>query len=147
MKDAIKILGKMNLKKYRLIDGILRLEDELDGRNTVVDVGRERLCDLLGGASTVGITKAGVGTGSSTPTVADTGLTGQFLTTIDTITYPTTTSVKFAFDIDLGDYNGNTIREWGLFTTDSVLFSRILKASIDKESDIYLTGEWSITFI
>jgi len=147
MKEFIKVLGKMNLKKYRLVDGILRLEDTFYSANTVVDVGRERICDLLGGASAAYITQAGVGTDNTPPTVADTGLTGQFLTTVDTVTYPTTTSVQFDFDIDLGDYNGNTIREWGLFTSDSVLFARILKVAIDKESDIYLTGEWTITLV
>jgi len=147
MNEFIKVLGEMNLKKYRLVDGILQLEDELYGKNTVVDLGRERICDLLGGASSANITQAGVGTDNTTPTVADTGLTGQFLVSIDTVTYPTTTSVQFDFDVALGEYNGNTIREWGLFTSDSVLFSRILKTAIDKESDIYLTAEWTITLV
>jgi len=147
MHDFIKVLGEMNLKKYRLVDGILRLEDTFYSDNTVVDVGRERICDLLGGASSAYITQAGVGTDNTPPTVADTGLTGQFLTTVDTVTYPTTTSVKFDFDVALGEYNGNTIREWGLFTSDSVLFSRVLKTAIDKESDIYLNAEWNITLV
>jgi hypothetical protein len=113
-----------------------------------VDLGREKLCFLLGNAAGFNwVNLVGVGENNTTPTVADTGLTNPYIKSIDSVEYPDPTSVKFIFEFDSGDANGLTIGEFGLIHADNTLFARKVRDFIEKRVDIIIQGDWIITFI
>ena len=144
--DKIKVNGVLEVYAFKMIDGMFFLEEHFIDINRVVNNGLEKICLLLGnsGANNY-ISQIGVGTDGTETDATDSGLTNEFKKSLEGITFPTTTSIECEFDIDLGEYNGNVIREYGLFTADSTLFARKVKAAINKENDIYIRGTWTIT--
>ena len=125
------------------------VEDYID-RNLIVSGARTIITELLGGGTEY-ITKIGMGIGTSNPAETDTGLTdpsiaGLVYGTITSVTYPTTSSVMFSWTLDYDEGNGFDITEYGLFSTDDILFSRKTKNAISKDSTLSFEGEWTIEF-
>jgi len=144
--DKLKINCELEINSFTIRNGFIVLNNHFRGKNEVVDDGLEKVCLLLGnsGASNY-ISQIGFGTGTAAEDASDTGLTNQFLKAVEGITYPTTNSLEVEFDLDLLEYNGNVVTEYGLFTADSTLFSRKVKSAISKEDTIYISGTWTIT--
>lgn len=122
------------------------LIEEITQENLIVNVGKQALAYLLGSAnSNKKVVEIGFGTSGVGAAGADTYLTNNYQKALDGVTY-SGTSVVFAYSLGLSENNGITIREFGLFTDDDTLFSRITRNAINKTSDIRLTGTWTITF-
>lgn len=149
----MKITGTFELNVYK--DNQL-IEHYID-KNLVVDVGREVICDLLGGTITgKKIDKIHFGSNGTDATVADTFATlDQTDPNLDTpsesvtATYPTTTSVKYTWNLASGDNNGASLREYALIVDDAtlqILFSRKVRDVIEKDNTITLDGNWTINF-
>lgn len=119
-----------------------------DDKNIIVDLAKEQQARLLGGDTTNrSITKIGVGTGTAAAAAGNTSLTSAFTRALTGVTYPTPGQARFAFTIAAGEANGKAISEFGLFTAGDVLFARRVRAgAIQKESDLTLTGTWTITY-
>ena len=115
--------------------------------NLVVNGGRTAVMNLLG-AATSGkrLTKLSVGTNGTAPTGADTAITGAFTKSLGAVSYPTISSVKFDWTIGASEANGIAIKEFGLLCTDNTLFARKTREVINKNSDIILNGNWTISF-
>jgi hypothetical protein len=158
MKDKITITGVFEMEVYKLKeDGTKILLETFKKDNLVVDEGRTSTTKLIAGDGTYTgkeIDRIHFGTSSTTPTIADT-YTSTFNSTtvaniaISTITYPSATSVKFAWTLDSATGNGNTIREYGLVLDNASLqklYARVVRDAIEKDASIELTGNWTITF-
>lgn len=147
MRSSIQIHGFFQMKMFQLINNKLVLIEEYKHKNKIVNNGKELLCKLLANDGTDNyIRRIGFGTGTGDPDVSNTGLTNSFLVLTSGSTYPTTTSINFTWELGLAENNGVTITEYGLFSSDNTLFSRITRSGIEKKSDIVLSGDWTITF-
>lgn len=125
-----------------------RLIEEWPGTNIVVSQSRTEAARLFGGdISNRSISKIGFGTSGSSPSAGNTSLTAAFIKAIDGVTYPTATSVEFAFSLATSEGNGNAIMEFGLHTAAGILVARRVRSAVlNKTSDIALSGKWRLNF-
>ena len=115
--------------------------------NLVVNGGRSAVTTLLGsGGSTKQLTQIAFGVNSTAPAATDTAITSAFTKTLGTVTFPTISSVSFAWTLGAAEGNGIGIREVGLLCADNTLFARKTREVINKNSDIILNGSWTISF-
>lgn len=149
MNSCLPIRGDFYLQIHEVLeDGSLYLIEDFYKKNTIVDVGRGALCTLMGGTTSGQITKIGFGTSDSTPSVSDTALTSAYIKSLNTPTYPTSTSVQFAYTLLPNEAIGKVITEYGLYFDDgTTLFSRIIRTATTKLSNIQLSGTWRITLL
>lgn len=145
----------MDFMEAHSVQGRLRLEVRRRGRiieawesdNMIVDSARSALAALIGGSGDgKTITKIGFGTNGSGPSPDDTGLTSGYVKPVGDVAYPAPGQVQFGWTLTAGEANGKQIREFGLICSDDTLFSRKTRGVIEKESDISLSGTWTITF-
>jgi len=117
-------------------------------RNLIVTGSKLIHAQLLGGATANNsITQIGYGTGLSAPVVGNTSLTGAYLKAVDGVSYPLSNEVAFAFSLGSAEANGMAIGEFGLFTGGGALYARkVRSAALNKDTDISLSGTWTITF-
>ena len=140
MKNCKGVLAVSIRKNGHVIE---RWKDE----NLIVDAGRIRMAQLLGGA-TVGqhITHVGIGSGSTPTDPGDINLTDRTLVPISAAIIDGK-MVHFDFFIGAETGNGTAIREFGLFCADETMFSRRVRSgTIEKEPDIEIEGYWEIHF-
>lgn len=135
----------------RLVINVFRggdLVETFDEQNLIVDGYKQTHARLLGGDVTNrSVTQFGVGTNGTAPAAGNTALTGAFTKAIDTVSYPATNQVKFDFSLSSAEANGMAILEFGLFTGGGVLYARRVRSSaLNKDSDISISGSWTITF-
>lgn len=136
--------GELAVQVFRL--GLL--VDSWVEKNLIVTLSKPTLARLLGLADTnKKVSQIGFGIGTSPPNVGNTALTSAFIKNTGTATYPVSGQVQFPFTLLTSEANGKAITEFGLFTTDTTLFSRRVRGSaINKDNTISLTGTWTITF-
>lgn len=115
--------------------------------NLVVNNGRQIVMQLLGSANTnKKLSKLAVGTNGTQPVATNTAITGSYVKNLGTVSYPTVSSVRFDWTLGAGEGNGILIREFGILSTDNTLFARKVREAINKNSDIILSGNWTISF-
>lgn len=146
LDDGI-LRGSLNIRVYKIVDGIKSLIDGFEDDNLITTTGLQLIAYLLvGHPGNNKITKVGVGIGTSEPGRPDTGLTNAYIKTIDSYTFPSENTVKYKFSFNSGDGNGRLVSEFGLFSGDEVLFSRKLRTpAIPKAADIIIEGNWLIS--
>lgn len=132
---------------YEIRKGGLLVES-VDGENLVVIGSKTCLSRLVGGAVTgKQITSIGFGTNGTAPAVGNTALTSAFTKGVDSVTYPASNQVRFAFSLSTTEANGLAIMEFGLLTGDGALFARkVRSAAFNKDSDVSVAGTWTLTF-
>lgn len=146
LDDGI-LRGSLNVRVYKIVDGMKNLIDEFEEDNLITITGLQLITFLLvGHPGNNKITKVGVGDGTSEPSRPDTGLSNAYIKTINSYSFPSENSVKYQFAFNSGDGNGLLVSEFGLFSGDEVLFSRKLRSpAIPKSAEILIEGNWSIT--
>ncbi len=145
MQDKLTIKGIFSLRIFDVANGKL-LEEYVDN-NLVVNNGRTAVVRLLGGdVANRSITKLSVGTNSTAPTATDNSITGAFTKALGTVSYPTISSVRWAWTLEDTEANGMAIREFGLLCNNNDLFARKTREVINKTSAIRLEGEWELRF-
>lgn len=145
MNESINLKGVFILEIICARTG--NIIESYEDRNLVVNNGRSAVMTLLGSASsTKQLTKLSVGTNGTAPNGSDTAITGAFTKSLGAVTYPTISSVRFDWTLGAGEANGIAIREFGLLCTDNTLFARKVREVINKNSDIILNGNWTISF-
>ena len=144
-KDNLKLKGSFYLEVKDDNGNII--ERYLDD-NLIVNGGRDAIVRLIGGGGTgtKEVTQIGFGTDGADPIITNTALTTQFAKNVDAVSYPSNGGVQFDFTLTSGENNGVTIREFGLICADGTLFSRKIRAAIEKTAAISLNGTWTITF-
>lgn len=140
----VQINGVFRLKVFRRGALIEAIEE----RNLVVDLAKTGLARMLGSDLTNRpITQIGFGTSGTAPAAGNTSLTGGYYKNHDGATFPGAGQVSFAFSLASGENNGMAILEFGLLTASSTLYARKTRTTaLNKESDITLSGTWTLTF-
>jgi hypothetical protein len=124
-----------------------RLVDRWAGSNLVLSAGKSVMAALIGGGGAgKTVDRIGFGTDGAGPFPGDTVLTGAYTKAVAAVSYPAAGQVRFDWSLGVGEGNGMTIREFGLICGDGTLFARKTRGGIEKQSDISLTGSWTITF-
>lgn len=141
--EKISAKGRVHIQVWNAAGELLRT---IDDDNLIVNVGKQSLARLLGaGTTTKRVNKIGWGIGASDPAGGNTSLTSPFIKTLAGTSY-SGNSVVFEYILELSEMNGVSIREFGLFSADNTMFSRMVRSAIEKTADIRLTGTWTITF-
>lgn len=124
------------------------LVDLIEEKNLIVDGSKQVHALLLGGnVANQSVTKIGYGTSTTAPAAGNTSLTGQYLKSLDGVTYPATNQVSFQFSLGASENNGVSIGEFGLFTAGNVLYARKTRTTaLPKASDLSFSGSWIISF-
>lgn len=138
------VTGHFHLEIWRLG----RLVEVVDEPNLVV-VGSKTCQSRLVGGAVMGksITTIGFGTSGTAPAPGNASLTGQFTKAVDSVTYPASNQVRFAFSLTTSEANGMAIMEFGLLSGDGTLFARkVRSAAFNKDSDVSVAGTWTLTF-
>jgi hypothetical protein len=143
IEETMALKGCLNVQVWR----VGKLIDEWEDKNMILAPARSALAALLGGGGSAKvINRIGFGTNGTAPTPSDTALTSGYVKSVGAVTYPGAGQVRFAWSLAGSEANGKTLREFGLVCTDGTLFSRKVRGAIEKESDISLTGTWTISF-
>lgn len=141
-KDRLSPKGHLTIRVYNLDGELIHF---LEGKNLILNAGKNDLAAGLGGTPNCEITQYGAGEDGTAPVVTDVALTNSFIKAVDSVSYPSTGVVVFAFSMDTTEGNGQTFEEWGLFTGAGNLFSRKTTVPIVKNNTIRIEGEWTIT--
>lgn len=136
--------GLFTLNVYRRGD----LIEVFREKNLIVDNSKLIHAHLLGGDGTNrSVTQIGYGTNPAAPVGGNTSLTNAYTKAVDTVTYPATNQVQFAFSLGTGEANGMAISEFGLLTAGNMLYARKVRgAPLNKDTDLTLAGTWVINF-
>lgn len=125
-----------------------RLIEHWPRKNVLVNNIKTLISHLIAGdTANKFVTKIGFGTSGTAAAPSDTALTGMYSRAIGTVSYPTSSSVQWAWQLDTGEANGVAILEFGLLSATNELVARRARVSpINKTSDISLSGTWGINF-
>lgn len=124
-----------------------KIIEHYEDKNLVVNNGRQIVMQLLGAASSSKkLAKLAVGTNGTQPVGTNTAITGSYVKNLGAVTYPTISSVRFDWTLGASEGNGIGIREFGILAFDNTLFARKVRELINKNSDIILNGNWTISF-
>jgi hypothetical protein len=131
---------------------------EIPSSNLFLDQGRQLLCYAFAFRSPIEnyvCRRFGVGTGLTASKVTDVALeapitlasTSSITAPIDSIDFLSSFLIRVSFTLPLGDANGYTITEMGLFSGNSTLMARKIRAvAVNKTSDFSPTLTWRIRF-
>jgi len=148
MKDFIELKGVFELNIFKIVDGKKILVENYIDNNTIVNLGKEKVVKLIGNDDGFHyITSIGFGTSNVNPTVMDIGLTNIFTKGVSNVVFPTYKSVKFEWELLVNENNNVNIVEFGLLCSDGTLFARKVRGVIQKKSDVYLSGAWTIEIL
>jgi hypothetical protein len=139
----------MGILSYTIFKNGAPIETVRD-ENLILDGARNLMVRLIVGEFTNrNIIKIGLGVSGLEPEVTDTALVGSFEKDIDGYTFPAMGQVQFNWSLTTSEANGMSIREFGLVAKNGTLFARRIREngkSIDKQSDISISGQWIIKF-
>ena len=139
-KSTIRFSGKIKLsifKKGTLIE-------ILEFPNHIVSTGVTQLARMMQGLTS--ITQIGFGSSGNPVFDSDDHLTDVFLKAVTNFSV-TDNNLNINWNLYRNEANGLNIWELGLFTPDNILVARsVIQApqAIPKDSDISLTGTWTI---
>ena len=142
-KNKLNMRGELSLRLIDANSGALIATHTQ--KNLITNLGykaaAQGMAEALAGAQ---IKSVQVGTSTTVPALTDTAITGGVSVPITSITYPDGAMV-FEFSIGSGVANGMNIVEFGLFTQDGRLFSRLVRDEIiAKTADFTILGSWKI---
>ena len=143
LQDKQPVEGTLEMTIYRKGEPIEHIVEH----NIVVNGGRNRLAQLVAGKSTKAVTQIGFGTAGKIPEIADSALTNPFLKNIDSASVSAGDAIfKWSLD-ETEPPNGLDIREFGLFTGDNVMVTRLVRARvIGKDVDMTIDGTYTLHF-
>lgn len=113
--------------------------------NLVVDDGLQRVAELLGGLSSANFDTIAIGEGAVSPANGDTVLGNEAERQVATVTYPTSSQVRFAKVFTFGSGVTYSITEAGIFDSvtpsGSTMFNRLTFStkSVDSDTDLSIT--------
>ncbi len=123
------------------------LEQAIEEKNLIVNGAKQQLARLVGGnGAGRHITTIGFGVGTAAASPGNTALTSAYTKPVSSVDYPVVGQVRFNWTLSTAEANGLAITEFGLICADGTLFSRKVRAPIQKEPDLSLAGSWTIIF-
>lgn len=115
------------------------------GKNLIVLTGYKAMADCFTGNPNAAISHVEIGTCGDEPVPSDEHITEPVR--IDaTITPKGAEGFRLDFTIGYDTANGMQIREFGIKTQDGRLFSRRVRAPIEKTQHMTIVGQWDINF-
>ena len=124
-----------------------KIIDSIDEKNLIVNNAKNQLALLIGGdGASRHINRIAFGISAAPASPNDTAITAAYVKAASAHAYPATGQVQFSWSLSASEANGMAITEFGLICADGSLFSRKVRAPIQKESDLSLTGTWTIIF-
>lgn len=149
MKDKIKLRGDWTFTLVDKISGKIISKETI--KNTIVNVGLERMAKLLNGQDTTYFRAIAIGTDNTAVTATDTALGTEFDRALATLSYVSNYKAKFTKTFTFGSGVSTTIYEAGIFDSDvasgSVMLNRVVVSpGKDVSSTIDLIVEAEITF-
>ena len=116
-----------------------------NGHNMIVQTGYAALADCFTGNPKAAISHIEVGTRGDQPAPTDERITEPVR--IDaTITSKGAAGFRLDFTIGYTMAIGMQIREFGIMTKDGRLFSRRVRAAIEKTQHMTIVGQWDVDF-
>lgn len=112
--------------------------------NLIVAGGYRITAEALAGTPGTKISNVAIGTNTTEPQETDTQITNAVMTTIQNVEYPAPSTVRFHFRFEYTDAVGMSIAEFGLLSADGRLFSRKVRAVIEKTEHMTIVGMWDI---
>jgi hypothetical protein len=144
MKMADKLIPALEgIFTLNIIDRDNRIVKAYNDHNLIVSKSKQIIATLLGGSGGP-ITKIGLGIGTAAAAITDTSLSSPTYYSFTSVDYPDSDTVRFNWYVGYDQLNGVAITEFGLLTASSNLFCRRVYSAINKNSDLALTGAWSI---
>jgi hypothetical protein len=125
-----------------------KLIEVFDQKNLIVLNSKKIHAHLLGGDVTgYSVSQISYGSNPTAPVSGNTTITTPYTKALDGETYPVDGTASFAFSLGTGEANGLAISEFGLLTASGLLYARKTRtAPLNKDTDITLSGSWSIVF-
>ena len=118
------------------------------GSNLVVDGGRQMMAYLLGNKSPTSdfvISTFKVGTGTTAPTVADTGLQNSVLSkAIEGVDYPSPFVLRVGMQLGPSEANGYLLTEFGLFSGNGTMIARKTQVGLSKSAGLTPVVFWRL---
>jgi hypothetical protein len=118
------------------------------GPNLVVDGGRQMMAYLLGNKSPTSdfvISTFKVGTGTTAPTVADTGLQNSVLSkAIEGVDYPSPFVLRVEMQLGPSEANGYLLTEFGLFSGNGTMIARKTQVGLSKSAGLSPVCFWRL---
>ena len=114
----------------------------------IVDAFLTQIRNVISGDSETMPTHIAIGTGTTGETANDTALEAEVLRKVfDSTSKPSSKTVQFQINVDVGEANGNALSETGLLNAASggILTNRITHAAINKTSDFELRYQHVLT--
>lgn len=148
MKDNFKIRGTFAMKVIKNGEVI----EEFTEPNLIVNAGfgiiAQRLSAEAADKELSQIQVGGLSSGDPVPPEAGwTAIPSPILAKdVDSVTYPTSRSISFNWQLLGTEGNGNNIAYFALKATDGTLFAAKSRPAIVKTADIVLEGTWIIHF-
>lgn len=144
----------MNHNESIQIKGYIRIIDYYTGKviwenhNLVVNVGKQRLAEIISGTTSTSITEIGVGSNNTPPNATQTDLLSPILWKNINERSVSGASAIYRTYFLVGDANG-TWRELGIRanTTSNRLIARQVISDFTKTSSQAVIVEWTLTFI
>lgn len=115
------------------------------GKNLIVQSGYEALADCFTGNPNAAVSHVEVGTNGENPALTDKSITNPVRIAAQ-ITAKGAEGLRLDFTIGYELANGIPIREFGIVTKDGRLFSRKVRAAIEKTEAMTIVGQWDIDF-
>ena len=114
--------------------------------NRVVDVGLNKLRDVLYGDAGTQVTHGAVGTSNTPPAASDAGLEAEVFRDVVAQRAKGDKSLQVRFVLGSQHANGTTLREAGLFLSDGTLYARVLPAAVAKTDSQSVLYTWTLSF-
>lgn len=137
-----RIRGNLNLTAYDSAGHELWRDA---GKNLIVRSGYETLADCITGNPDAAISHVEIGTNGGNPMLTDKSITDPVRIATQ-ITAKGAEGFRLDFTIGYEFANGMSIREFGIVTKDGRLFSRKVRAAIEKTEAMTIVGQWDIDF-
>lgn len=115
-----------------------------NGHNLIVGSGYEALANCFTGNADAAVSHIEVGTRGDIPIPADAEITNPVR--INATITSKGEGFRLDFTIGYAMANGMQIREFGIITKDGRLFSRKVRAAIEKTEAMTIAGQWDIDF-
>lgn len=146
MKDGIKLRGDAVIE-LRLKDGTVIEREEV--KNLIVNVGKEKVANLLNGIDTTPFDAIAIGTGTTSPNASDTGLQTEVIRESATKTYVSDYKARFEKTFTFGSGENYSITEAGVLddvvVSGSVMLDRFTFTAKAVDADTDLNVKITIT--
>jgi hypothetical protein len=142
--SKITIKGHVKITVTNVVTGEIEVQEQ---ENLITSAGVAHLINCLLNEVDDPISKIGFGEDGTAPAAGNTGITDGLIKNIAIVDDQVAGSIVCVWSLETFEGNGIVIAEYGLFTTDEILFARRTRPPFTKTDAIRIDGTWTITFV